>query len=94
MLHLAARVEALAQTVHATNAVIAVVMKDPWPLPWYLRARRVGFWQEDQDPGPAAIYITNAEFPPQLQPRVQGRLPEIFGVRPNELLLLWPKNNL
>ena len=94
VLHLVARVEALAQAAHNTNALIAVVMKDPWPLPWYLRARRTGFWQEDQDPGPADFYITNAEFPEKLRPRVQGITPEFFGVRPNELLLLWPKNNL
>jgi uncharacterized protein (TIGR03663 family) len=93
VLHLVARVEALAQAAHNTNALIAVVMKDPWPLPWYLRARRTGFWQEDQDPGPADFYITNAEFPEKLRPRVLGITPEFFGVRPNELLLLWPKQN-
>ena len=95
VLHLVERLGALAQSAHNTNALVAVVMKDPWPLPWYLRKQRVGFWQEDKDPGPADFYITFAEFPPLLQPRVQGiKNPEFFGVRPNELLLLWPKQNL
>jgi uncharacterized protein (TIGR03663 family) len=95
VLHLVERLGSLAQAAHTPDPAIAVVMKDPWPLPWYLRKYRVGFWQEDQDPGPADFYITFAEFPPKLQPRVQGiKHPEFFGVRPNELLLLWPKQNL
>jgi len=94
VLHLVERLGALARAAHQPDPLVAVVMKDPWPLPWYLRQYRVGFWQEDQDPGPADFYITFAEFPPKLQPRVQGITPEFFGVRPNELLLLWPKNNL
>lgn len=91
VLHLVERLGALAQAAHKPDPVIAVVMKDAWPLPWYLRHYRVGFWKEDQDPGPADFYITFAEFPEKLRPRVQGISPEIFGVRPNELLLLWPK---
>ncbi|MCX7009030.1 MAG: TIGR03663 family protein [Kiritimatiellaeota bacterium] len=92
--HLVARIEQLSQPPHNHNPVIAVVMKDPWPLPWYLRQYRVGFWKEDQDPGPADFYITFAEFPEKLRPRVQGISPEIFGIRPNELLLMWPKQTL
>ena len=72
---------------------VAVVMDDPWPLPWYLRHfSQVGFWRNADDPGPADLYITSADFPEQLRPRVQGYTPEYFGLRPNELLLLWKKN--
>jgi uncharacterized protein (TIGR03663 family) len=93
VLRLVTRVEALSQPPDNRNPLLAVMMKDPWPLPWYLRAYRTGFWKETDDPGPASFYITFANFPTNLTPRVQGITPEFFGVRPNELLLLWPRQH-
>ena len=89
--HLVNRLDALAQPPHQRNPLVAVVMNDAWPLPWYLRDFRAGFWQENQDPGPADFYITFADPPSNLTARLQGLKPEIFGVRPNELLAMWPK---
>ncbi len=69
---------------------IAVVAADPWPLPWYLRAYpQVGFWQPGQDPGTADIYIAGMDAAEDLVPKVEGRFPEFFGVRPNVLFILW-----
>lgn len=93
VLRLVARVEALSQAPHNRNPVIAVMPRDLWPLPWYLRGYRAGFWKVTDDPGPADFYITYANFPTNLTPRVQGITPEFFGIRPNELLLLWPTQN-
>ena len=93
MLNLQARVEELAARKPAGHALeIAVVMDDPWPLPWYLRQfNRVGYWQETDDPVAADFYITRADVPDHLHARLQGFTPEYFGLRPNELLLLWRK---
>ncbi len=72
------------------SATIAVVMADPWPLPWYLRRLpRVGYWQPQQPPPPANFYITEPDPPDTLKARLAGRRPEFFGVRPGVLLVLW-----
>jgi predicted membrane-bound mannosyltransferase len=69
---------------------IAVVMKDAWPLPWYLRGfRNVGFWQPEEKPGRADVYITSPEAAEKLSPELKDFRPEFFGVRPGVLILLW-----
>jgi len=72
------------------QTTIAVVLADPWPLPWYLRKfPRVGYWQPGQTPGPANYYLTSPQTPDQLKPRLARWRPEFFGVRPGVLLILW-----
>ena len=95
VIRLQQRVEALAEKNPVGRALrIAVVMDDAWPLPWYLRVfSQVGFWRAADDPGPAELYITSSDCPEHLRSRLQGYTPEFFGLRPNELLLLWVKEN-
>ena len=91
LLRLPGRVAQLAQQTPAgRNLKIAVVMQDPWPLPWYLREfPRVGFWQPGQEPGAADLYLTTSDPPADLRPWIEKRMPEFFGQRPNALLVLW-----
>jgi len=91
LLNLAPRIEQLVHTAFGGRApTIAVVLADPWPLPWYLRQfPRVGYWQPGQDPGAADLYITDAT-PDTITRKYTDRLaPEFFGHRPNVLLVLW-----
>ncbi|TAN38260.1 MAG: hypothetical protein EPN23_02920 [Verrucomicrobia bacterium] len=93
VIRLQQRVEAVAEKNPAGRALrIAVVMDDAWPLPWYLRQfSQVGFWRAADDPGSAEVYVTSSDCPEHLHARLQGYTPEFFGLRPNELLLLWTK---
>lgn len=91
LLRLPDRVEQLVKEHNLKQPLIAVVAADPWPLPWYLRKfQRVGFWQPDQDPGNADIYITSAEAAGKLENKLKDRLPEFFGLRPEVIVILWP----
>lgn len=91
LLRLPERMEKLAQTNPAgRNLRIAVVAADPWPLPWYLRHfPEVGYWQPDQNPGPADVYITSLQVDDALSAKLQSWRPEFFGVRPEVLIVLW-----
>ena len=91
LLRLPARVAQLARTAFAGRTpTVAVVLADPWPLPWYLRQfPRVGYWQPGQDPGAADLYITGSEAEPTVQKYIAQMEPEFFGQRPNVLLILW-----
>jgi len=72
------------------DAHIAVIGADAWPLPWYLRhCPRVGYWQPGQDPGQADYYITLPDAAEQLQPKLPGWRPDLYGVRPGVLLVVW-----
>jgi uncharacterized protein (TIGR03663 family) len=72
------------------QTTIAVVLADPWPLPWYLRKfPRVGYWQPAQNPGPASLYVTSPDPPATVTARLAHWRPEFFGVRPGVLLILW-----
>ena len=72
------------------QTTVAVVMADPWPLPWYLRNfARVGYWQPGQNPGRAEVYLTTPEAAVADQLRLARWRPEFFGVRPGVLLTLW-----
>ena len=82
------------QQIAKPNSLIAVVAVDAWPLPWYLRQfPRVGYWQPGQNSGAADFYITTSLSPPP--PQVDGWRPELFGLRPGVLLVLWtpPETN-
>ena len=82
--------ELIAERKITAEPVIAVVAKDPWPLPWYLRKfSKVGFWQPGQNPGPSDFYITSLEATEKLAPQLENWRPEFFGVRPEVLILLW-----
>ena len=51
------RLEELRGNKTLRNPRIAVVAKDAWPLPWYLRKfSQVGFWQPDQETGPSRFF--------------------------------------
>jgi len=69
---------------------IAVVAKDAWPLPWYLRKfANVGYWQPGQETGAADFFITPTDVDGKLAEQLKDFRPEFFGVRPNVLLILW-----
>lgn len=90
LLDLPGRIAAVSRAQGWTNPRLAVVMADAWPLPWYLRSfPQTGYWQPEQDPGPADLFITTASPPTSLRPRLQSYIPEFYGVRPNVLLILW-----
>jgi uncharacterized protein (TIGR03663 family) len=73
-----------------SDPTIAVVMKDAWPLPWYLRHfAKTGFWQPNQKPNQADVYITSPEAGEALADELKNFRPEFFGVRPEILILLW-----
>ena len=77
-------------TLVGPHATIAVIMADPWPLPWYLRTfPRVGYWQPGQNPAGADFYLTSPEAAQALAPRLLHWRWEYFGVRPGVLLILW-----
>jgi uncharacterized protein (TIGR03663 family) len=91
LLRLPARVEQIVSQRHLGNGLsIAVVAKDPWPLPWYLRKfPNTGFWQPNQNPNAADVYITSPEAADALSDRLKDWQPEFFGLRPDVLILLW-----
>ncbi len=91
---LESRVEALAPGPGAGPAVIAVVGRDIWPLPWYLRrCPNVGYWAElPRSPEPSAV-VSSADLADktgrELGPRWK---PEIFGLRPEVLAVLFTRD--
>ena len=90
LLGLPAEVANLARQDSLAAPRIAVIAADPWPLPWYLRRfSNVGFWQPGQQVGKADFYITSAEAADQYGDRLQGLVPEFYGVRPGVLIVLW-----
>jgi uncharacterized protein (TIGR03663 family) len=90
ILRLAPRLNELAQQDKISNPHIVVVMKDAWPLPWYLRGFfYIGFWQPEEKTGGADFFITASEPPASLTNRLNNFRPEFFGVRPNDLIILW-----
>ena len=90
LLGLPLRLEELAQQNKTPNPRIAVVAKDAWPLPWYLRKfSSVGFWQPNQETGAADFFITTTDISDKLAIRLKNFRPDFFGVRPNVLLILW-----
>jgi len=94
LLGLPVRLEELAQQNKIPNPRIAVVAKDAWPLPWYLRKfSNVGFWQPNQETGDADFFITTTDVSDQLAARLKDFRPDFFGVRPNVLLILWSPPN-
>jgi uncharacterized protein (TIGR03663 family) len=90
ILRLAPRLEQLAKQKNLTQPRIAVIVADPWPLPWYLRKFPLtGFWQPDQETGDADFFITTTDVSDKLAARLKNFRYEFFGVRPNVLLMLW-----
>jgi len=93
LLRLPGRLEELARQNQISNPRIAVVAIDAWPLPWYLRKfPQVGFWQPDQETGPADFFITTTDVFGKLAERLKDFRPEFFGERPNVLIILWTPN--
>lgn len=94
LLGLPIRLEELAQQDKIPNPRIAVIAKDAWPLPWYLRKfLNVGFWQPNQEIGDTDFLITTTDVSGKLAERLKNFRPDFFGVRPNVLLILWSPQN-
>ena len=94
LLGLPVRLLELAQQNKTPNPRIAVIAKDAWPLPWYLRKfSNVGFWQPNQETGDADFFITTTDVSDKLAERLKNFRPDFFGVRPNVLLILWSPPN-
>ena len=90
VLGLPGKISELAATKNLAAPRIAVVAKDAWPLPWYLRKfPHTGFWQPGQETGSADFFITTTDVPPNLTNQLNHFRPEFFGVRPNVLIILW-----
>jgi len=94
LLGLPIRLEELAQQDKIPNPRIAVIAKDAWPLPWYLRKfLNVGFWQPNQEIGDTDFLITTTDVSGKLAERLKNFRPDFFGARPNVLLILWSPQN-
>jgi uncharacterized protein (TIGR03663 family) len=90
VLGLPARISEICTARKIERPRIAVVIKDAWPLPWYLRKfSQVGYWQPGQEIGDADFFITLAGGDGQLAAKLKDFRPEFFGVRPNVLVILW-----
>ena len=90
ILNLPARLTEICDARKLSAPRIAVVMKDPWPLPWHLRKfANTGYWQPEQATGAADFFITPTDVDGQLAVTLRDFRPEFFGVRPNVLLILW-----
>jgi uncharacterized protein (TIGR03663 family) len=90
ILGLPVRIEKLCRERKISVPRIAVVAKDAWPLPWYLRKfSNVAFWQPGQPTGAANFFITPTDLDGRLAEQLKNFRPEFFGVRPNVLLILW-----
>lgn len=97
ILNLPVRIAEICQQRKLAEPVIAVITKDPWPLPWYLRKYSAGFCQPDEIAKPinaklianADFFVTSAGAETNLPDRLKDFRAEFFGVRPNVLLLLW-----
>lgn len=96
ILDLAGKVEEISSDRKIKNPRLAVIAKDCWPLPWYLRKfSQVGYWQPGQAVGAADFFITTTEIDDSLQKRLEHFRPNYFGVRPGVLIVLWspPRTN-
>ena len=90
ILNLPVRLAEISRQRNLSAPRIAVVAKDAWPLPWYLRKfSRVGYWQPGQETGGADFFITPTDMNGNLATKLKSFRPEFFGVRPNVLLILW-----
>jgi uncharacterized protein (TIGR03663 family) len=90
ILNLPVRLTEISRTRKLSTPRIAVIAKDAWPLPWYLRKfANVGYWQPGQESGAADFFITPTDVDGQLAAQLKDFRPEFFGVRPNVLLILW-----
>ena len=90
-------VERMAQRTHdlvraapnPAEAVVYVIAKDPWPLPWYLRDLRVGYWETPPDAPSAPIVAASAELQEAVAARLAtGYVTEMRGVRPDHVMVL------
>ncbi len=96
ILNLPVQIAEICRQRNLTSPRIAVVAKDAWPLPWYLRKfSQVGYWQPGTETGDADFFITTTDVTGPLAERLKNFRPEFFGVRPNVLLILWvpPKSD-
>lgn len=69
---------------------------DYWPLPWYLRKfEQVGYWPNVPDEPDASVILCAARIMPELKDKLRDTYQvEYFGMRPNELLVLFIRSDL
>ena len=84
------RIAEIVHDRHLETPRIAVITADPWPLPWYFRKYpNIGYWQPGNDSGTADFYITSQDAINNPVPRIEHCHSEFFGLRPEELVVLW-----
>ncbi len=87
---LTAVIEEVARQNSIAAPRIAVIARDPWPLPWYLRHYpHTGYWQPGQRAEDADFYITSSDVADQFGDRHRDLHADFFGVRPGVLIILW-----
>ncbi len=96
LLNLARRVEDISAVAVDGRDMLIEVVTDPydtWPIPWYLRRHRAGYWNSFADvprePLPT-ILITSPLMEQQVPAGIRENYQvEFFGLRPNVLLLVY-----
>jgi uncharacterized protein (TIGR03663 family) len=94
--HLAARVTNLARLQPGGDPLIKVLVANPWPLPWYLRALpRVGYWEEVPAVPDADIILVSSDWQAELEPRLQAEyVSSNYGLRRDEILTMYVQRGL
>lgn len=78
------------------DALIKVILEDPWPLPWYLRGFvRVGYWETPPDDCDAPLVITSTTLEPRVRARQrQEYFAEVRGIRPDYFAVVLVRRDL
>jgi uncharacterized protein (TIGR03663 family) len=102
VLELMERVDALIEVSPQGAQTVVKVMaegQDYWPLPWYLRERRAGYYPavpSTLEEAMADILITSPQFEPRVQAVLGERMTSLgmFGLRPGVFLQLHVESEL
>lgn len=90
---LESRIERLAAVGGAQSPVVAVIGKDIWPLPWYLRhCTNVGYWLSLPASPVPSVVISSADQSEKVSRLLgPGWRSEIYGLRPEVLVVLFTR---
>ena len=93
ILRLEARVEAITQGAGGRSPVVAVVGRDIWPLPWYLRhCASVGYWAElPMNLAPTIVVSSAGQAESTGRSLGPGWRAEIYGLRPEVLAIVFTR---